>query len=150
MTSGHVSKGNKCKKKKNLFMSIRLMKKKYQVPITSLSLHWAIYWQSCLHFCTTVLLTSSEHAKCTFIIYYCICFPLCTHKLYFNAAKFLIKQFSLINLTVSVVRQQNEYEIVTETRSIRLDYITSSTFQDVNLHKNPDNRAVVWWNQSCT
>ncbi len=30
--------------KKNLFMSIRHMKKKkYKVPMTSLSLHWAIY-----------------------------------------------------------------------------------------------------------
>ncbi len=35
--------------------------------------------------------------------------------------------------TVSVVRQRNEYEIVTETRPI--EYITSSPFQDVNLHK---------------
>ncbi len=33
----------------------------------------------------------------------------------FDAAKFLIKQFSFIYFTVSVVRQQDEYEIVTET-----------------------------------
>ncbi len=36
--------------------------------------------------------------------------------LYFDAAKFLIKQFSLVYLTVSVIRQWNEYEIVTEMR----------------------------------
>ncbi len=54
----------------------------------------------------------------------------------FEAAKFSIKQFSLIYFSVSVVRQWNEYEIVTETRPIKT--ITSSRFQDVNLHKNPD------------
>ncbi len=37
----------------------------------------------------------------------------------FDAAKFLIKQFSFIYFTVSVVRQQDEYEIVTETRPIK-------------------------------
>ncbi len=58
--------------------------------------------------------SSSEHAKCTFIIYYYICFPLCAHILYFDAAKLSIKLFSLIYFTVSVVRQRNEYEIVTE------------------------------------
>ncbi len=47
---------------------------------------------------------------------------LCAHVLYFDANKFSIKQFSLIYFTVSVVRQQNEYEIVTETWLI---YITS-------------------------
>ncbi len=31
---------------------------------------------------------TSEHAKCTFIIYYYICLPLCAHILYFDAAKF--------------------------------------------------------------
>ncbi len=35
-------KGQRCFSK-NLFMSIRLMQKKHQVPITSLSLHRAIY-----------------------------------------------------------------------------------------------------------
>ncbi len=33
----------------------------------------------------------------------------------FNAAKFSIKLFSFINVTVSVVSQRDEYEIVTET-----------------------------------
>ncbi len=64
-------------------------------------------------------LTSSEHAKCTFIIFYYICLPLCAHILYFDEAKFSIKLFSLIYLTVSVVRQWNEYEMVTETRVIK-------------------------------
>ncbi len=57
--------------------------------------------------------------------------------MYFDAAIFSIKLFSLVYFTVSVVRQWDEYEIVTETRPIK-DYITSSPFQDVNLHKNPD------------
>ncbi len=70
-------------------------------------------------FLHTGQLTSSEHAKCAFIIYYYICFPLCAHILYFDAAKFSIKQFSLIYFTVSVVRQWNEYEKVTETRPIK-------------------------------
>ncbi len=80
-----------------------------------------------------------------YIIYYCICFPLWAHILYFDAAKFLVKQFSLIYFTVSVVRQRDEYEMVIEMRTIKT--ITSSPFQDVNLHKNPDIQAVVWGNQ---
>ncbi len=35
--------------------------------------------------------------------------------LYFNAAKFSIKLFYFIYLTVSFVSQRDEYEIVTET-----------------------------------
>ncbi len=54
-----------------------------------------------------------------YIIYYYICLPLCAHILYFDAAKFSIKLFSFVYFTVSVVRQQNEYEIVTETRPIK-------------------------------
>ncbi len=50
------------------------------------------------------------------IIYYYICFPIFAHILYFDEAKFSIK---LVYLTVSVVRQQNEYEIVTETWPIK-------------------------------
>ncbi len=46
-------------------------------------------------------------------------FPLCAHILYFDEAIFSIKLFSLVYFTVSVVRQQNEYEIVTETRPIK-------------------------------
>ncbi len=37
----------------------------------------------------------------------------------FDAAKFSIKQFSLIYFTVSIVRQQNEYEKVIETQPIK-------------------------------
>ncbi len=37
----------------------------------------------------------------------------------FDAAKFSTKLFSLIYFTVSVVRQGDEYEIVTETRPIK-------------------------------
>ncbi len=78
----------------------------------------------------------------TYIIYYYFCLPLYAHLLYFGAAKFSVKLFSLIYFTVSVVKQRNEYEKVTVTQPIKT--ITSSTFQDINLHKNPDNRAVVW------
>ncbi len=41
------------------------------------------------------------------------------HILYFDAAKFSVKLFSLIYFTVSVVRQRDEYEIVTETQPIK-------------------------------
>ncbi len=37
----------------------------------------------------------------------------------FDAPKFSIKQFSLIYFTVSIVRQQNEYEKVIETQPIK-------------------------------
>ncbi len=45
-----------------------------------------------------------------------ICFPIFAHILYFDEAKFSIK---LVYFTVSVVRQRNENEIVTETRPIK-------------------------------
>ncbi len=81
------------------FMSIRHMKKEIQgshyFSFFALS---SLLKQTCLHFCRTGQLTSSEDAKCAFIIYYYICFPLCSHILYFDAAKFSIKLFSLILL----------------------------------------------------
>ncbi len=40
------------------------------------------------------------------------------HILYFDAAKFSIKQFLMIYINLSVIRRRNEYEIVTETQSI--------------------------------
>ncbi len=49
-------------------------KKKHRVPITFLSLHWAIYrHKPVLHFCRTVQLTS-EHAKCIYPILFIIAF----------------------------------------------------------------------------
>ncbi len=39
--------------------------------------------------------------------------------LYFNAAKFSIKLFYVIYLTVYVVSQRDEYEIVTETHPFK-------------------------------
>ncbi len=96
-------------------MSIRHMKKEIQGSYYfSFFARSNLLTQTCLHFCTQSS-SSSEHAKCTYIIYNYICLPLCAHILYFDAAKFSIKQFSLIYFTVSVVRQRNEYEIVTET-----------------------------------
>ncbi len=46
--------------------------------------------------------SSSENAKCTFIIYYYICFPIFAHILYFDEAKFSIKLFSLVYFIVSL------------------------------------------------
>ncbi len=54
-----------------------------------------------------------------YIIYYCICFPLCAHIVYFDSAKFSIKLFLFIYFTVAVVRQWDEYEIEIETRPIK-------------------------------
>ncbi len=39
--------------------------------------------------------------------------------MYFNAAKFSIKLFYFIYLTVYVVSQQDKYEIMTETRPFK-------------------------------
>ncbi len=74
--------------------------------------------QACLNLRTTRQLTS-EHAKCTFIIYYYICLSVPHTVAYFDAAKFSIKQFSIIYFIVSVVRQWDKYEIMTETRTIK-------------------------------
>ncbi len=105
---------------KNLFMSNRYMKKEIPgSPYFSVFALRNVLTQTFLHFHRTGQLTSSEHAKWTYIIYYYICFPLCAQILYFDAAKFSIKQFSLIYFTVSVVRQRNEYEIVNGTRPIK-------------------------------
>ncbi len=40
----------------------------------------------------------------------CMRLTLCAHILYFDAAKFSIKLFSLIFFSVSVVRQRDEYK----------------------------------------
>ncbi len=76
--------------------------------MTSLSSHWAIYFHKPVYIFAGQGSSSSEH-----IVYYYICLPLCAHILYFDAAKFSIKQFSLIYLTVS------EYEKVIETWPIK-------------------------------
>ncbi len=89
-------------------------KKKFQVPITSLSLHWAIYLHNPVYIFTgqgSSLLLNMQNVHLLFIIWF-VC-------LYFDVAKFSIKLFSLVYFTVSVVRQRNEYEIVTETWPIK-------------------------------
>ncbi len=94
-------------------MSIRLMKK--EIPGSHYFLCTEQFTDTNLFtFLHTGKLTSSEHAKCAFIINYYILFPLCAHILYIDAAKFSIKL-----LTVSVVRQRDEYEKVIETRPIK-------------------------------
>ncbi len=100
-------KGHRCFSK-NLFMSIRHMKK--EIPGSHYFSFFALsnlLTQTCLHFCRTGQLTSSEYANCAFIIFYYICIPLCAHILYFDAAKLSIKLFSLVYFRVSVVRQRN-------------------------------------------
>ncbi len=62
-------------------LSIKQMKKEIQGSITSLSLHWAIYWHN---FWTCKMYIA-------YIVYYYICLPLCAYILYFDAAKFSIK-----------------------------------------------------------
>ncbi len=69
--------GNRCFQRTCSFL-LDTWKQKYQVPITALYLLWAIYWHKPVYIIhTTEQLTSSEHAKSTFINYYCICLPLC-------------------------------------------------------------------------
>ncbi len=95
-------------------MSIRHMKKKkYKVPITSLSLHWAIYLHKPVYIFAgqgSSLLLNMQNVH--LLLINIIVFPLCAHILYFDKAKFSIKQFLFIYFTVSVVRQRNEYEKV--------------------------------------
>ncbi len=70
-----------------------------------------------------------------YIYYYSYIFLLlCAHigPLYFDAAKFSVKLFSFIYFTVSVVRQRNEYEIVTEMRPIYI-YAFSRRFYPKRL-----------------
>ncbi len=71
-------------------------KKKCQVPITSVSLHWAIYWHKPVYIFTH----RAAHFfwTCKMYIYYVLLhlFASHTHILYFDAAKFSIKQLSMI------------------------------------------------------
>ncbi len=95
-------------------MSIRHMKKYIQGS------HYFSFF-ALFKFLHTGQLTASEHANMyiAYIVYYYICLPLCANILYFDTATFSIKKFSFIYFTVSVVRQQNEYEKVIETRRIK-------------------------------
>ncbi len=107
---------------KNLFVSIRHMKKEMQGS------HYFSFFalsnllaQPCLNF----LQDRAAHFFWTckmyiaYIVYYYICLLLCAHVLYFDAGKFSIKLFSFIYFNVSVVRQWIEYEKVIETRLIK-------------------------------
>ncbi len=114
-------KGHLCFSK-NLFMSIFHIKKKYQVLLllflcteqfTDTNLFTFSLQDRAAHFFWTCKMYIA------YIIYYCICLPLCVHILYSDAAKFSIKLFSFIYLTVSVVRQRIEYKIVIETWPIK-------------------------------
>ncbi len=123
--------------------TIRHMKKE-QVPITSLSLHWAIYWHKPVYIiCSSLLLNMQVHLL--FIIRF-VCFSV-SHTCFFDAAKFTIKQFSLVYLLFLLSDNGMNMKWWLKHDPLRLVYITSSPFQDVNLHKNSDNRVVVWWNQ---
>ncbi len=99
-------------------MSIRHKKKKnIEIPCSYYFSFFALsnlLTQTCLHFRKTGQLTSSEHATCTYYLLLHLFASLC-HILYFDAAKFSIKLFSLVYFSVSVVRQWDKYEIVTET-----------------------------------
>ncbi len=97
-------------------MSIRHMKKRNTRFPLLLSLHRAIYLHKPVYIFAhrAALLLKMQNVH--FIIYYYICFPIFAHILYFDEAKFSIK---LVYFTVSVVRQWNEYEIVTEMRTIK-------------------------------
>ncbi len=90
-------------------------KKKHQVPITSLSLHWAIYLPKPVYIVAWPGNSSSEKEKCIVIIYYKKNVASLCHILYFDVAKLSIKQFLLVYFSISIVRKRNEYEIVTET-----------------------------------
>ncbi len=81
---------------KDLFMSIRLMKKEIQgshyfsffALINLLTNLFTFLQDSAAHFFWTCKMYIA------YIVYYYICLPLCAHILYFDAAKFSIKLFS--------------------------------------------------------
>ncbi len=60
-------------------------KKKYKVPITSFFALSNLLTQTCLHFridmAAHLFWTCKMHIA--YVVYYCICFPLCAHILYF-------------------------------------------------------------------
>ncbi len=89
--------------------------------------------------------------KCKMYIYYLLLhlFPsLCPHTVFWWS--YILNKTVFIGIfTVSVVRQRNEYEIVTETRPIKTRVGLHNQLPSKMLicTKNPDNRTVVWWNQ---
>ncbi len=101
----------------NLFIFIRHMKK--EIPGSHYFSDFALYCSfeqftdtNLFTFLHTGQLTSSEHAKCAFIItFVSLSVPTYCILMQLNA--------SFICFTVSVVRQRNEYEIVTETQPIK-------------------------------
>ncbi len=103
-------------------MSIRHMKKEHRNTRFLILYYSNLLTQACFNFRRRGQLTSSEHAKCTFIItFVCLSVPH-TVVAYFEAAKFSIKRFSFIYFIAYVVRQRvngNEYEIMTEMRPIK-------------------------------
>ncbi len=112
--------GHRCFSK-NLFMSIRHIKKEHRNTSSYYFSFFALsnlLTQTCLHFHRKA---SSLLWTCKMYIYYLLLhlFATLCHILYFDAAKFSIKLFSLVYFSVSVVRQLYEYEIVTETRPIK-------------------------------
>ncbi len=83
-----------------------------------------------------------------YIVYYYICLPLCVHILYFDAAKFSIKQFSLIYFTVSAVRKWNDYEKGIETRPIKTTnkkVCNQAVWGTIDFHI----RKKYYWSQWC-
>ncbi len=100
-------------------------KKKYPGSHYFSSLHWAWHKPVFIFAHRAALLLKMQNVHLLLHLFVILTnviqtnVPLCAHILYFDEAKFSIKLFSLVYFTVSVVRQRNEYEIVTETRSIK-------------------------------
>ncbi len=106
---------------KHMFMSIRHIKKRKE-QICSYYFFLCIEQFTDTNLFTfshyrTVLLLNMQHIHLLFIITF-VCFSVPHIVAYCDAAKFSIKLFSFIYFTVSVVRQWDKYEIMTETRSI--------------------------------
>ncbi len=78
-----------------------------------------------------------------YIVYYYICLPLCAHILYFDAAKFSKKYLYILLFLLSDNGMNMKKWLKRDP--LRLH---NSPLQDVNLHKNPYNRAVVWLNKT--
>ncbi len=133
---------------KNLFMSIRLMKK--EIPGSHYFSFFALsnlLTQTCLHYCTTgQLFLWTCKMYIAYIVYYCICFPLCAHILYFDADKFSINCFHWYILQFLLSDNRMDMKKWLKRDPLRPNQL-SLPIRTSNMNKNPDNRAVIWWNQ---
>lgn len=130
----------------------------FDITITLIPLQWKPYLRmhhlppcrrSVMHHLTYLRHHCIIFAFCMVsALYICslLSYSLCSHLQYFNSANFPINLFPFTYLSVSAVRQPNEYEIVTGTRPIKPSFwshfkAAASALLKTRYH----NSGVVWW-----